>query len=343
MFPVAVNIAVLLVAVGASGPTSESQKGVADVLLTGGTIHLDVDSTTQVLAIQGGAVIAVGGEAEKLRVPTTKTVDLKGAHVFSGFHDNHTHILPGSFAATQLNLAGADTMDKILEALRNYLISNPGTSWVNGFGWRLGPDEHSSGIALDEFTGDRPTVLTDASGHSALVNSAALRRAGISAQTPDIQGGEIMRDPETGEPTGLLKELAMSLVFDVMMPEITDRRVGAGLENILQLFAANGLTSISDILGIPGVEMARPWLFTQLEKEGKLPLRVHYFIPIFSPADVEQAASLGERFDTELVRFSGGKIWVDGAMGSADAWVSFPRNDEIFLDMGISDPLELEG
>lgn len=320
-----------------------STPGAADVVFTRGTIHLDTKVTTSALAVANGRVIATGDEAEILVGPNTRRVDLKGAHVFPGFHDSHLHLLQGSFVSTQLNLVGADTMSKIAERVSAYAAEHPNVSWIIGFGWYLTSGDTPSGVALDAVTGGRPMALGDLLGHNLLVNSAALTQAGISDSTPDPVGGKIARDPKTGKATGLLMEAAVGLVSEVMMKELTDQQAAGGLEPALQAFAKLGFTGVNEVLGAPGLRMARPWLYTQLEKQGKLPLRIHYYVPIFSLEDVDAASSFKDRYDTELAHFVGGKIWVDGAMGSAEAWTSFPHiNDSRNFGMHYFAPEQLQ-
>jgi len=138
-------------------------------------------------------------------------------------------------------------------------------------------------------------------------------------------------------------EAAVGLVSEVMMKDLTDEEIAGGLEPALQAFAKLGFTGVSEVLGAPGLRMARPWLYAQLEKQGKLPLRIHYYVPIFSFEDIDAAVSFKDRYDAELVHFAGGKIWVDGAMGSAEAWTSFPHiNDPRDFGMHYFTPEQLQ-
>jgi len=325
------------------GGKRSSTTSAADVVFTGGTIHLDTNVTTSVLAVTNGRVIATGGEAETSVGPNTRRVDLKGAHVFPGFQDSHLHLLEGSYVSTQLNLVGADTMSKIAERVSAYAAEHPNVSWIIGFGWYLTSGDTPSGVALDGVTSGRPMALGDLLGHNLLVNSAAMAQAGISDSTPDPAGGKIVRDPKTAKATGLLMEAAVGLVSEVMMKDLSDQEIAGGLEPALQAFAKLGFTGVNEVLGAPGLRMARPWLYTQLEKQGKLPLRIHYYVPIFSFEDIDAAVSFKDRYDAELVHFAGGKIWADGAMGSAEAWTSFPHiNDPRNFGMHYFTPEQLQ-
>jgi hypothetical protein len=94
------------------------------------------------------------------------------------------------------------------------------------------------------------------------------------------------------------------------------------LPDWLDTFSAGGITGVAEIMASPGFDLARPWIYRTLEEEGALPLRVHVYAPIFSVEDVATVAAMRDDFDGDLVTFGGGKVWVDGSMGTAEAWMS---------------------
>lgn len=309
--------------------------GPADVILENGIIHLDTGRITNSLAIRGGVVIATGKTAQETVDWTTKRIDLaslvatgKTAHAFPGFHDSHMHLLDGAFLAGRLQLVKdggpiASQAD-LRSAVKDYIdkLNDPtGTAWVVGMGWRF---DNPSGVNLDDITGKHPLFLVDLSGHSALVNTLGLQAAKVDDTTPDPQGGKVVRD-NNKRLTGWLKEAAMGLVAPIMANTFTDAELGALLPLVLTQTARLGLTGVSEMLGSPGMSLPRPWIFTGLEKEGKLPLRIHYAVPIFAIKDIEQSVMplwKDPRYNTELVRCIAGKVWVDGAMGNASSWAS---------------------
>ena len=301
----------------------------AEALFSNGTIHLDTTQSTEALAVSGGKVVAIGAEALARVGPDTLKVDLKGAHAYPGFTDSHMHLLAGSFGVSQLQLLDGDqplgTMDATKTKLATYMEEHPGTGWIVGMGWRMTAGNTPDGRALDAITGDRPVFLVDLSGHSALVNSKGMELAGIDANTTAPAGGEIVKDG--GVPTGWIKESAMSLVSDVLIPTLSDAQIGGALPQFLTLAASGGLTGASEILGAPGLNLSRPQIFTQLDQQGKLPVRIHYYVPVFKPQDVAAAAALGREHKSDRVRFAGGKIWIDGAMGNGDSWTKFGHVD----------------
>lgn len=311
-----------------SGADSSSDTvAMADTLFWNGTIHLDLSEKTEALAVRDGKVIAVGSEALGRVSPDTVKVDLKSAHAYPGFIDSHMHLLAGSFGVSQLQLNGADTMGAINAKVETHLKQLPaGDGWVVGMGWRMASGNIPDGRVLDEISGGRPLFLVDLSGHSAIVNSKGMELAGIDRDTPDPAGGKLEKDLQ-GEPTGWVRESAMALVSDVLIPTLSDAQLGGALPNFLKLAAAGGLTGASEILGAPGLNLSRPQVFTQLDQQGKLPIRIHYYVPVFKPQDVAYAANLGKQHESDRVRFAGAKLWIDGAMGNADAWTTFPHLD----------------
>ncbi len=306
----------------------------AEVVYTG-HVHPTAGSEVSALAVSGGRVLALGEDAEALIGAGTEVVELGDEHLFPGFQDAHTHLLAGSFAMDRLLLLGMSSMEMITNAVEDYAPTVPDEPWVFGYGWLMETVEDPSGVALDEVVPDRPVLLVDNSGHQALANSEAQRRAGITADTPDPDSGEIVRDPETGEPTGWLVEAAMGLVTSVALTDYSDEVLTAGLEDDMAAFVEAGVGGVAEIMAVPGVNLTRPWLYQELEQDGALPLRVHYYLPIFSVEDIYTADEYRGLYDGERVRLAGAKIWVDGSMGTATSWVLDPMSDDP-NDYGIS-------
>jgi predicted amidohydrolase YtcJ len=275
------------------------------------------------LAVTGGVVVALGEEALALEGPQTERVELGDGVAWPGLIDSHVHMLAGSFVLDRLTLLGVGSMERLVEEVSDYAAEAPDEPWVVGYGWLPEQIEEPDGRLLDAAVPDRPVLLVDNSGHQAMVNGEALRRAGISAETPDPPDGSIVRDEVTGEPTGWLLEGALALVSEVALADYNDEALAAGLPEAMETFTKGGITTVAEIMASPGFDLARPGLYAAQEEAGALPMRVHWFVPIFEQGDLAEAAGfLGE---TEgLARFSGGKIWVDGSMGTSEAWMSEP-------------------
>lgn len=196
----------------------------------------------QALAIAGERIAAVGSTADvrALAGPGTDIVDAGGRRVVPGFNDAHWH-LPSRRTA---DLAGADSVAEILARLREFALASPPGAWITGRGWKPTdfPENRAHRTYLDAAFPDRPVLITDRDGHQALANSHALKLAGVTRTTVDPANGRIDRD-DAGEPTGVLKESATSIVRR-LMPATTFDDIQASLIAELDKAAAFGLTSL---------------------------------------------------------------------------------------------------
>ncbi len=289
----------------------------ADLLFHGGTI-LTANGETTAIAVSAGEIVAVGEQA--LAMPRAAEVDLEGTVLGAGLHDGHTHLLAASFVNPRIVLLLVSSMESVAERVAAYGEAHPEEPWLVGFGWSEQALDIPDGRLLDQAIPDRPVLLIAGSGHEALVNTYALRLAGIDADTPDPPGGTIVRDPETGEPTGRLIEGAMALVVGQTLAAYSDATLFDDFASQLREAASMGLTSVSEILGAPGIDLIRPELLTALEQSGRLPLRVHWFVPVTSTDQLAAAAELRDQHPGDLAHFGGAKAWVDGALGGLEAW-----------------------
>ncbi|MEZ4318901.1 MAG: amidohydrolase [Myxococcota bacterium] len=296
----------------------------ADVRYTGATFWTAPGAWTDALAVTDGRVVAVGSDAHALEAREVQ--DLGGAFVTPGLHDAHTHLFAGSFVTRRILLQLATSMDGVAAQVGSYASSHPDEPWLVGFGWTPTLAE-PDGRVLDEVAPDRPVLLVASSGHAAIANPYALALAGIDASTPDPVGGEIVRDPATGEPTGLLLETAVEPVITRALAAYDDDAVLDDLRAELEAAASTGLTSVSEILGAPGVDLVRPQLFTRLDAAGELPLRVHLWVPVRAASDLDALEGLRDSLGTDpatRVRFAGAKVWVDGSLAGEEAWTVEP-------------------
>ncbi len=205
----------------------------------------------EAFAVQDGRFVAVGSadEVAALARNNTKIVDLKGKMILPGIFDAHMH--PRNWYTTAaltdqvLVLPGDATPEQLADIIRNFAEANPDLEYI--FGANL-PDEQFEGeptsAYLDEIVSNRPVYLITASGHEALLNTVAMEKAGIVKDTPDPRNGVIVRDPETGEATGFLKEAAMGLYAMQWLPVISLEQHIEGLSEVLPFIASTGITSI---------------------------------------------------------------------------------------------------
>ena len=298
------------------GCSSDKSLPQADLLLYNGHIRISGERIAERMLIHQGKVIALDEDCAQYEA--TETQDLDGGIILPGIHDAHTHLLAGSFVMERLLLIGVSSMSNLTQRLETYAAENQQEPWIIGFGWLYTQLESPSKEELDIIVPDRPIALFDSSGHNLLVNSRTLELAGIDETTSDPIGGSIVRD-ENGVPTGLLKEAAIEIVSPFMLSAYDDEAFLEHLRERVTEFSQTGISSISEILAVPGVSLARPELYSQLEEQGELPIRVSYYMPLFSLDELDEVL-LHEGYNTDRLTFSGLKIWVDGSTSSGSSW-----------------------
>ena len=231
----------------------------AELLLTGGTVlpppgwagwrdgRSDPGQWPSAVAVRGGRIVAVGGDgdAEAATGPGAERIDLAGRLLLPGFIDAHAHPVSGGLDRSRLDLTGRVERADVLAAVADYARRTP-SGWVLGGGWSMEtfPGGTPRAKLLDDVVGDRLVFLPNRDGHSAWVSSAALRLAGITAATPDPEGGRIERDPD-GSPTGTLHESAMALVEP---PAPTAEELDAALLEGQRYLHSVGVTGWTDAL-----------------------------------------------------------------------------------------------
>jgi predicted amidohydrolase YtcJ len=228
----------------------------ADRVFLGGAVYTvdEERSWAEAVATRDGLIVYVGSDAGAREYvgADTEVVDLAGRMVLPGFHDSHIHVLTEVMSDDDCDLLRLETEADVARALRA-CAEKQGHGvdrWVWGGGWGewLWPEANPRKGLLDVLFPDRPVYLVSGFGHAAWVNSRALEIAGIDAATPDPEAGIIERDPETGEPSGTLRDAAMALVADKIPPFSLEQRVQRVLAGIA-LCHANGITATIE----PGV------------------------------------------------------------------------------------------
>src|SRR5271169_6684696 len=227
-----------------------ASNGRADLVLTGGRIRSPAHPSgfVQALAVRGGLIQAVGTDEEIRQVtgPGTRVVELGGQLAVPAFGDAHVHAVAGGLESLRCNLLGLRTRQESLAAVAAYCAGLGPDAWVLGGGWTMSafPGGLPTAVDLDSVTGGRPAFLPNRDHHSAWVNTAALKRAGIDAGTPDPVDGRIERD-ESGQPTGTLHDGAMRLVAE-RVPPPSAAELLAGLVAGQSYLHSLGITSFQD-------------------------------------------------------------------------------------------------
>src|SRR5215470_14424485 len=177
----------------------------------------------EALAIQADKIIAVGTAKDiaAYRGAGTKVIDAGGRLVLPGFVDSHIHFLEGSLNAQEIVINASESLSELLQQVKAYATNHPEKKWILGQGWTypmFGAAALPDKKYLDEVISDRPVYLEAFDGHSWWANSRALHLAGITRQTPDPAGGVIVRDSQSGEPTGAIKEDTADAIVERAIP-----------------------------------------------------------------------------------------------------------------------------
>ena len=252
----------------------------ADRVLYNCEIHtMDSDAPcAQATAIAGNRVLAVGSDAEMraLLAPGGEALDLQGRTVVPSFTDAHLHFMSYGLSLKEIDLAGVPTLEEALARVAARAAETPAGQWLTGRGW-----DHSlwEGGAfptrqhLDSVAPGHPVWLRRKCGHAGWANSRALELAGISRETPDPPGGAIDRHPATGQPTGILKEQAIDLMFRLFDDPELSEATGA-------IKTATANAHKEGLVGVHTMEGAAAFRgFQQLRAAGELELRVLMQIP----------------------------------------------------------------
>jgi predicted amidohydrolase YtcJ len=280
----------------------------------------------QALAVLNGKITAAGAndEIQKLKGPGTIVIDLHGRFVMPGFNDAHTHLASAGFEKLNVDLVGAKSLEEMQQRIAARAKTAAPGEWILGEGW-----DHTFWASqklpvrqdIDAVTGDHPAVFTRVDGHIAVANTAALKAAGITAQTPDPHGGKIDHDAQ-GEPSGILRETARGAV-GAKIPKPTPEQRRRGVELAIADAAHWGITSAQD-----NSEWDDFLIYEELEKEGKLTLRIAEWLPFDAPpADLKQKRDHHSASDS-LLHTTMLKGFMDGSLGSRTAALLAPYSDD---------------
>jgi predicted amidohydrolase YtcJ len=297
----------------------------ADRVYVNGTVWTGVPGAADaaVLAVRDGDIVYVGdGQGVEFDVDPARRIDLGGRFLMPGFIDNHVHFFWGGTALASVDLRDAATPDEFAARIVDYAATLPEGRWVQSGNWdhQLWGGELPRKDWIDEGTGDTPVFVMRLDGHMGLANSAALALAGITAATESPAGGEIVRD-DSGEPTGILKDNAMSLLNAVIPPPSEAEMLE--LFELAQNHALSlGLTQVHAMTGSPS-ERSHLDYFRLARERGLMKLRIHAYMPLEHWAWMTEYVAREGHGDDRL-RWGGLKGFVDGSLGSATAWFREP-------------------
>jgi predicted amidohydrolase YtcJ len=278
----------------------------------------------EAVAVYGTRIVAVGASDEIKRMvgARTRVIDAQGALVLPGFNDAHVHFLEGGYHLASVSLRDANSAEEFAGRIRQFAAKTPQGRWLTGGDW---DHERWAGARLptkeliDNFTLAHPVFVNRHDGHMALANSLALKLAGVTRETKDPPGGLIVRDAQ-GEPTGVLKDAAMSFVAATMPDPSLDERMEAA-RAATNYAASLGVTSVQDMSAGDNVAV-----YQLLARRGELKTRIYAVRSIVS-WEVLQRAGVLRAFGNDLIRIGGLKGFADGSLGSTTALFFEPYAD----------------
>jgi predicted amidohydrolase YtcJ len=303
-------------------------QGFADLVLINGKIWTANDGRpeAQAVAVVGERIAAVGSteEIRKWVGGGTKVIDLQGKRVLPGFNDSHVHFFDGGMGLASVQLRYARTPEEFRDRIRDFAKKQPKGRWVLNGNWdheNWTPPNLPTRQLIDEVTPDNPVFINRLDGHMCLANSLALKLAGVTRETQDPPGGTIVRDAR-GEPTGVLKDAAMSYVYKVI-PNPSEEIMADAIRAAMRYAAENGVTSVQDMSASPDVFA----VYQKLLSNGELTVRIYGRQPL---AQWERLAGVGVRagFGNDKLKIGGLKGFADGSLGSTTALFFEPYLDD---------------
>lgn len=312
-----------------------------DLIIVNARLFGADEPAVDALAVSGDKIIAVGRSSEitQLQSPSTQRIDARGATVTPGLHDAHVHFLSGSLSLSQIDLAASDDLGEIEATIRTFVDAHPQQSVYVGRGWLYGsfpgglPDKRM----LDRLIPDRPAIMRCYDGHTVWVNSKALEAANVTRDSPDPDGGIIVRDAATGEATGVLKESAQNLIESVIPQPTRSEKLSALRQGIAHAHRL-GVTSVCEAgIGLPELDALET-----LRAAGELQLR--YAIALEGKArmtdeEMDQLDELKRRFPKLDIRAV--KLYVDGVIESHTAALLAPYANRDSLGLPETNPADL--
>lgn len=302
----------------------------ADLIFINGNVYTanDQQSHAEAIAVKGDRIVFVGtgAAAKAFRGPKTKVVDLHGATVLPGMTDAHHHLEGVGFREMTLNLEGITNLQDFLAKVKTKVDQTKPGEWVTGRGWIetfWQPPVFPTRWDLDKVAPNNPVILQRADGHGTVVNSAALKIAGITKDTPSPFGGEISKD-KNGEPNGMLLDAARGLVSKHIPPTSAadaERAVLLGVQRDIGL----GWTQVQD----PGGSYQDVDIYRKLYSEGKIKLRIYKVLSApGKQADrlLREGPIIGAYGNRLTVRSL--KCYADGSLGSRSAALLEPYSDD---------------
>ncbi|MEP7074907.1 MAG: amidohydrolase [Acidobacteriota bacterium] len=314
------------IGLAASAVCGSGQSVSADLIVMNAKVRtMDVKRTVaSSIAVLNGRIIAIGSDADTkpLIGSNTRVVDARGRLVLPGFNDAHVHFLETGQQLSAVDLRSAKSQQEFVERIQAFAGKLPKGQWILGGQWdheNWKPNDLPTAALIDAVTPDSPVMVGRLDGHMLLANSLAMKLAGVSKDTKDVEGGVIVRDA-SGSPTGIFKDSAMGLIEKAVPDFSFEQKLQ--FARAASLYAASfGVTSVQDMSAGTSIGV-----YQELMRQGKLVTRVYGCSPL---ADYERWANTGAHyaFGNAMLRAGCLKGYADGSLGSTTAWFFEPYLD----------------
>ena len=302
----------------------------ADTLYVNAVVHtMDEENTVaNAFAVRGDRLVGVG-DREQLeeRFDPKEIVDLDGKPVYPGLIDAHGHVFSLGISKITVDLLGTTSPQEVASRVKERVAKvEPGT-WVRGRGWDQNDwkvtkfPEHA---VLDRVSPNNPVYLTRVDGHAGWANKAALDIAGITKDTPDPEGGRIIRDAK-GNPTGVFVDDAQTLILS-QLPPLSDEEAAEALHLAMNELVKDGLTEGHDM----GIDSQEFKIYKEFADSGKLPVRIYAMVGGTKGELWQEFLKTGPLigYGNHHLTVRGLKLYADGALGSRGAALIDPYTDD---------------
>ena len=289
----------------------------ADTIYFNGNIYTGSkeDTRKNYIATKNNLILELGiDNYNHLIGSSTKLIDLKNNFLLPGFIDNHTHFIYGGTTLNNISLQNSVTKNEFIDSFKQYISNINNGQWIQGGNW---DHENWGGVIpdkswIDSLTNNFPVLVSRVDGHMALANSKALEKANINENTPNPVGGEIVKDINTGMPTGILKDTAIDIVRK-LIPKQSDSEQDSILKTSMNYASSQGITQIHDMASWDDLQTFR-------RNKNKLTLRIKAYTWY---EDWEKIIDLIDRhgIGDNILRWDGIKAMIDGSLGSRTAWM----------------------
>uniref|UniRef100_A0A0D9VAB3 Amidohydrolase 3 domain-containing protein n=1 Tax=Leersia perrieri TaxID=77586 RepID=A0A0D9VAB3_9ORYZ len=329
----AAGVAIVAAAIFLLPPASRLSRNlgeaVADMILANATIYTADPAMpfAEAMAVRDGRVLRVGGydSVKELKGTHTFELNLSGNVVLPGFIDSHVHFIDGGLQLARVPLRGVTSKDDFINRVKEAVGDKHHGQWVFGGGWNNDAwgGDFPTAAWLDDISPDNPVWLSRMDGHMGIANSLTMKIAGIDKNTNNPVGGTIMRTTE-GEPTGLLVDAAMKLVFDVI-PEVSIHERRDALLRASRHALMRGVTTVVDVGSyFPGKSEKQVWqdftyIYEWAHSVENMIMRVCLFFPMPTWSRVSDLIHEKGRMISQWIHLGGVKAFLDGSLGSSSA------------------------